>query len=99
MLDPSYRMPLRSSHPDNRVGVFEYACTAGDELEISGILAAMQFVPQAVDYCYYRHCYIAKGWSPMFREISDGEAVPTYDVVIRNDDGNRRVEVKERGNR
>lgn len=55
-----------------------------------------KFIPVAMDANVLVRQLAYWGYSPEFRELKEGEAIPEYDVLfIRNEDGTDSVEFKQ----
>jgi hypothetical protein len=66
--------------------VKELIYDSDENLEI--ILKKMEFIPIEVFYEYFTKKFIFRGYSPIFREISEGEITPLYIIVVKKDSDN-----------
>lgn len=55
--------------------------------EAADILSTLRFVPFRVEHLYYSSRFLMEGISEKFDEVEEGQAIPFYDLIITNVDG------------
>jgi len=64
--------------------------------EVATILSEISFVPVRVEHLWSGRRFECEGLSPMFRELSEGECTPLYElIIVSNKDGAIEVTVLE----
>lgn len=78
-----------------RFGKFFIANECFDE-QIAAVLWALKFVPTRIEHLYHEAQFECIGYSPMFRELSEGEILPEYSLEISFFGDEASVTVTER---
>lgn len=70
-----------------RIGKFYLPQSMLMTMETATVLGILSFIPTRVEHIYHQMEFEYIGFSELFREVSEGEIIPTYNIIVTKEHG------------